>query len=173
MTEELLLDISVSEVGSWRVVRLAGELDVSNAGDLYQLLSDVVEETPPGGMVAMEIRLLTYVDSTGLSVLLAAHKRCHRQGISFGLLYPNPFITRLLHVTGLTEEFTILDENERPKFPSLTGPTTASVLDVPSLPGALGSADDPSAALREEMPLTQFTTRPQASAAVSPLCETV
>jgi anti-anti-sigma factor len=173
MSEELLLNVSVSEVGSWRVVRLAGELDVSNAGELYQLLSDVVEETPPGGMVAMEIRQLTYVDSTGLSVLLAAHKRCHREGISFGLLYPNPFITRLLHVTGLAEEFTILDENERPRPTALTGATAPSVLDAPSLPHALGSADEPSAALRGGMPLTQFTTRPEASAAVSPLCETV
>ena len=59
------------------VVGLSGELDLSSAPPLRELLARVLTEDPPSRIV-LELSDLDYLDSTGLSVFVTAHKRAQR-----------------------------------------------------------------------------------------------
>jgi stage II sporulation protein AA (anti-sigma F factor antagonist) len=64
------LSISVAEDGDGvRVVALTGELDFLSASDLGARLSDLRGQT--GNAVVIDVSGLTFIDSTGLNVLVA------------------------------------------------------------------------------------------------------
>ena len=63
--------------------------------------------------VIVDLRALTFVDSTGLGVLVRAHqlaKQAHRR---FGLVRGHGQVDRLLTLTGLDEELLVSDSAER------------------------------------------------------------
>jgi anti-sigma B factor antagonist len=108
-----LLGIGFSRTGDSFVISLVGELDVSTAptlhADLLRLIDDGVAE------VICDLDLLRYVDSTGLSVLLMAHKRLESQGGALILRDPQPNVRRLFELTGVDALVTIrtaLDEGK-------------------------------------------------------------
>ena len=80
------------------VVRLAGELDVSSADELRELLSDTIRETP---VVDIDLTTLTFMDSTALSVLIGAHREAARAGGSLTVRNPAGHVRRVLDVTGV------------------------------------------------------------------------
>jgi anti-anti-sigma factor len=78
---------------------LSGELDVSVAAKLDVAIRDA-EETDVGRIV-VDLSAITFVDSTGLSILLAAKRR----GDDRLSITPSDHdaVTRLLELTGTTE----------------------------------------------------------------------
>ncbi len=81
------------------VVTLAGELDTSNVGQLYEELAQLTREGVRH--VAMDLGELEFVDSTGLSAIIAAHKRAEASGGELILLAPSHDLRRLFQVTGI------------------------------------------------------------------------
>lgn len=60
------------------VVLLAGELDTSNVGQLYEELAQLTRE---GVLhITIDVAEFDFVDSTGLSAIIAAHKRAEASG---------------------------------------------------------------------------------------------
>lgn len=88
------------------VVILTGELDVSTAGQLYQELATLTQE----GMihVALDLRALEFIDSTGISVLIAEHKRTAAAGGELIILTPHRNVRRVFEVSGLMDIFDVL-----------------------------------------------------------------
>lgn len=80
------------------VVTLAGELDVSSVDEVRSLLTDVIRATP---MVDIEMAGLTFIDSTILGALIAAHHDATASGGSLTLLNPAGHVRRVLIVTGV------------------------------------------------------------------------
>ncbi len=87
------------------LVLLAGELDTSNVAQLYEELADLTREGVR--RIAIDLAELEFVDSTGLSALIAAHKRAEALGGELILLSPNRDIRRLFEVTGIDTYFNI------------------------------------------------------------------
>lgn len=56
---------------------MAGELDIYTAPSLERALLQVEDARP---LLMVDLTGLSFIDSTGLSVLLAASERAHRQG---------------------------------------------------------------------------------------------
>jgi anti-sigma B factor antagonist len=56
---------------------------------------------------------VTFLDSTGLSVLIAGLKRCQSSGGELRLVAPRPNVRRVLEITGLTETFHISDDAQK------------------------------------------------------------
>jgi anti-sigma B factor antagonist len=54
-----------------------------------------------GGRVVLDLTATTFVDSTGLAVLVAAHRRAERLGGRVVVVNVDPEIARLLKITGL------------------------------------------------------------------------
>ncbi len=95
------LQISVSQMVDRTLVVLAGELDNATAPYLRQRLAEVVGEC--AGDVVLDVGLLTFVDSTGLSLFLTLQKNLQSRGYTLTIFSPTPTTRRLIHVTGLTE----------------------------------------------------------------------
>jgi anti-anti-sigma factor len=78
------------------VVRLIGDLDVSNVHRLREALEAIGEPHPH---IILELADLTFMDSSGLGVLLEQTRR----GATVTLRNPAEIIRRLVAATGLTE----------------------------------------------------------------------
>lgn len=102
---EDLFEVSVSQRGETRVVTAVGEVDVSTAPELRQRL----HEQPEDALVVVDLSDVTFLDSTGLGVLVSALKRV-REGDADGelrLVVSRPQVTKVLEVTGLSNVFSI------------------------------------------------------------------
>jgi anti-anti-sigma factor len=100
-----LLDIGVACSDGIAVISVAGELDVSNHQRLRRCLSEVAD----AGLneIILDVEHLTFMDSTGLSVLVACHNRMEGDGGTFSILAPTHIVKRLFDVTGQLAHHTI------------------------------------------------------------------
>ena len=80
------------------VVEVAGELDLATAPELRDALWSAASRKP---LVVLDLRQLTFMDSTGLHVIAAAHKRLPSAGCRLQLIPGPPAIRRLFALTGM------------------------------------------------------------------------
>lgn len=98
---EPLIEIEVTHFDAHIFVALRGDLDVSTATQLRDVLTRLNVEGVSS--IVLELTELSYVDSIGLAIWVTQQKRADRLGIEFLLSRPNPFVLRLLEVTGLRD----------------------------------------------------------------------
>jgi anti-anti-sigma factor len=99
-----IVDIGVTCRDDTAVITVAGELDVSNRGWLFECLHDAIDAGVQEIVIDMEH--LAFMDSTGRSVLMGANKRIRAAGGTLKILTPMPAVTRLLSVTGTLSHLT-------------------------------------------------------------------
>lgn len=99
------LEVIVSLAAGGHEVWLRGELDMATAPELRDELGQLASEDP--APVTIDLSDLTFIDSTGLSVLVGALKLLRQQGGDMVLRSPGPGTRKVLEITGLTEVFTI------------------------------------------------------------------
>jgi len=87
------------------LVMLQGELDASTAGLLFQRFGDLAREGI--SHVALNLAELTFIDTTGLSVIVAAHKRTETMGGELIIFSPRPTVRRMFEMTGLIDYLNI------------------------------------------------------------------
>ncbi len=98
---------------------LLGELDIDGAPELTSLLASVVENGPAEVMV--ECSGLSFIDSSGLSVLIAAQKRLTERGARLVVRSPRPNVLKVIEITRLGEYLNVDDgtaEGRRAPDPS-------------------------------------------------------
>ncbi|MET9481529.1 STAS domain-containing protein [Streptomyces sp. NPDC006638] len=85
------------------VLAVTGELDHHTAREL----SHVVDEAPftSDAPVIIDLTDLTYCDSTGLTVLVAAYNRAQQAGTPLVLVGLNADLTRVFRIVGLDQLF--------------------------------------------------------------------
>ena len=99
------LQVVVSGAERAYEIHLLGELDMSTATEFRERLLGLAAEGPT--QVTVDLSALSFVDSTGLSVLITGLKRFRQQGGDMALRSPTPATRRVLEITGLTEVFAI------------------------------------------------------------------
>lgn len=90
------------ESNQWNVI-LRGEVDISNASKLRSELKAMLNERP--APVTMDIQDLSYIDSTGLGVMIGAYQHMKEQRLSFRLIHPRKNVEKLLKITSLDKIF--------------------------------------------------------------------
>jgi anti-sigma B factor antagonist len=85
------------------VVLLDGELDLSTSPGLYRELERLIARRPPA--VTLDLERLTFIDSTGVSVLNTVRDHALRHEVVFGLRSPSRAVARVLEVTAMWELF--------------------------------------------------------------------
>lgn len=80
-------------------IRPEGEVDISNASLLRAAIDDAFLEKQ--GDILLRFDGLSYMDSTGLGVIIGAYGRMKDNGYSLTLHEPRENITKLLRITGL------------------------------------------------------------------------
>ena len=88
---------------------LGGEIDLYTAPRLHGELVAILSGDEPV-QVVVDMSGIEFCDSTGMNVLLAAHRRARELGGDLELAAPRPAIRKVLRVTGLESVFTVLDD---------------------------------------------------------------
>lgn len=79
-------------------MKVAGDLDIATAGILRQEIGAGLND---GEEVAVDLANLSFMDSSGLGVLLAAFKHSATDGGSFAVLSPGPHARRVFEAAGV------------------------------------------------------------------------
>lgn len=105
------MDLEISEhvLEGHTVVELRGELDLSNAQALRDRLLEIAGREPVS--LILDLSGLTFMDSTGISVLVAAERRALELGGALSLAGPQKVVARVLRITSLDKHF--------PTFPTV------------------------------------------------------
>jgi anti-sigma B factor antagonist len=83
--------------GEWQVVVVSGELDA----ETVPTLADHLEETQLK-QVVVDLTELSFMDSTGLALMVDWHRRLDAGGGQFRLASPRPAVHKLFRLTDLT-----------------------------------------------------------------------
>ncbi len=94
------LAIEVRHTEGRTVVELSGELDLATAPALYERLADIPHHEV--AEVVLDLTALEFIDSVGLSVVIAEHKRMLTSGGALVLQSPTPRARKLFEVSGLS-----------------------------------------------------------------------
>ena len=90
-----------------RLVQLRGDLDAAQATSVCALLLRL--QLRPGQRLILDLRELTFMDSTGVRVLLKAMEHAHCAGAAFSVVAGPPTVMRVLDLVGLREQLDVLD----------------------------------------------------------------
>jgi anti-anti-sigma factor len=85
-----------------------GELDLATTPRLTQYLTTLARTHK--GLVVIDLRQLTFLDSTGVTALVAADSYARRDGWNFAVVNGPPQVQRVLEICGLTEVLPLADE---------------------------------------------------------------
>src|ERR1700733_7152899 len=104
------LEIEIQNSDERTLVTLSGELDASPATSLYDKLSDL--EVDDVQHVVLDLAQVTFMDSTGLGVIVTEHKRLQHSEGSLTIFSPPSSVRRLFEITGLDGVLDIVPANE-------------------------------------------------------------
>lgn len=82
-------------------ISLFGELDESEAEDIRNNLDKILSSLAPMSEVVLDLKNLTFMDSTGIGVIVGRYKKYRPQFISFVIKNPNKTVDRILKMTGI------------------------------------------------------------------------
>ncbi|WUV77600.1 STAS domain-containing protein [Streptomyces sp. NBC_01477] len=91
-----------------KVLTLQGEIDLSTAPGVSARLDAATAR--PGTELVVDLRAVTFMDCSGLSVLCRARERLLRGGGSVRLVVNDSAVLRLLRLTGLSQVFDTITE---------------------------------------------------------------
>ena len=90
----------MEQCGNATVVHVRGELDLTSAPDLREVLLRVLAAAPTTHLV-VDLGGVEFIDSTGIGVIVGAHQRVTRHGGWFTAVVTTPAVRKALQVTGL------------------------------------------------------------------------
>lgn len=99
------LRIEVGNTTSPTTVALTGEIDLTSSRRLREVLLSIANSGEH--RVVVDMSNVTFMDSTGLSALVAARKRFGAMDGQMTIRSPSRGVRRVLEVTGLSRVFTI------------------------------------------------------------------
>lgn len=105
------LTIDSSAQGKWIVVRVDGEVDLSNAAGLRDHLIDQIQQGRHH--IAVDLGGVEFMDSSGLAVLISGLRRTKEHDGALVLISPTASVKRVLSITGLDKVFEIYDSVEK------------------------------------------------------------
>jgi anti-sigma B factor antagonist len=99
------IDLKVDRDGTGAVLRVTGEVDLTSAPRLDDEVTALIEGAVTD--LTIELKGVSFMDSTGLRVLLKASKMIDSNGGKLQLAQPSDPVKRLLEVSGLDTHFTL------------------------------------------------------------------
>jgi anti-sigma B factor antagonist len=99
------LTLTVHRDGHGVVLRVGGEADLATAPQLHAKLVDLVENGTDS--VVVDLTPVAFMDSTGLGVLLAGHRRARARGRTIRVVCPEGHTLRVLRLTGMATVFSV------------------------------------------------------------------
>ncbi len=102
--DQLLIDVRHDK--DRVVLSMRGELDLASAPLLQAEIQS--SEVEAAAVLVLDLKELTFIDSTGLRVLLAAYEGSRERGQEFAVTQGSPQVQRLFSITGVGERLHII-----------------------------------------------------------------
>jgi anti-anti-sigma factor len=103
MTNRFECDIQNAERGAECVLTVRGDIDLASASDFETSLRTALDGSPSS--ITIDLAALTFIDSSGLRVLVSLSKDAQARGTTLGLRNIPRHAQRVLDITGLSEWF--------------------------------------------------------------------
>ncbi|HUD77889.1 MAG TPA: STAS domain-containing protein [Streptosporangiaceae bacterium] len=101
------LKVTSRTQGDHTVISVTGEIDLYTAPRLQSELMTALGTNP--ARLIVDMSGVEFCDSTGINVLLAAHRQARERGGELQLAAPGSAIRKVLQVTGLEAVFSVVD----------------------------------------------------------------
>jgi anti-anti-sigma factor len=101
-------DITLTRAPGRVTLTLVGELDMATTPRLKKYLSTLAH-THQGSSIVIDLRRLTFMDSTGITALVTANSCARRDGWSLTLVKGPPQIQRVFEISGLSDVLPFAD----------------------------------------------------------------
>ncbi len=89
---------------SW-IFEIAGELDLETANNFKDILNHSLDQKMAN--IVLDCTELTFIDSTGLGVLINTYKRIKEDNFIINIKNPKQNFNKLLNITGLNKLFEV------------------------------------------------------------------
>jgi anti-sigma B factor antagonist len=89
------------------VVRVIGEVTADSSAELRQFITDLSQNRPKE--IVLELSELTFIDTSGLGVLVGLRAHARKYGMTLSLANPTPRVMQVLRVTQLSKVFGLKD----------------------------------------------------------------
>jgi anti-sigma B factor antagonist len=103
------LAVEIGSRDSWTVIGVAGEIDLFTAPKLREQFLGTLDQEGADARLVVDLSRVTFMDSTGLGVLIGALRRINERGGRMALVCADGPVLRVLELTRLTEVFSIFD----------------------------------------------------------------
>lgn len=100
------LDFDTNQHHAWTVVSVAGDIDLSNAAQVKSTIDSAIGAG--AAKLAVDLRKVGFMDSTGLRVLLEVHDQLNADGREFVIVADEGPIDRLFEITALHQHLSIV-----------------------------------------------------------------
>ena len=104
------MTISVRESGAAQVVDVEGEVDLGTSPNLRKALFDLVGKK---SRLALNLRGLHYIDSSGIATLIEVLKSAQRQQTEFVLFGLSPAVQDAFRLTHVSRVFRIVETEDQ------------------------------------------------------------
>ncbi len=89
---------------SW-IFEIAGELDLETSSNFKNILNDSLDQKMAN--IVLDCSELTFIDSTGLGVLINTYKKIKDDNYVINIKNPKQNVNKLLNITGLNTLFVV------------------------------------------------------------------
>jgi anti-anti-sigma factor len=100
------LPLGVAAPSTPTTVRLSGEIDIFTSMALRRRLLNALRYST--SMLVLDLSDVLFCDASGLGVLVGIQHRARAQGVVLALTAPRPYMSRLLHITGLDRSLPVV-----------------------------------------------------------------
>lgn len=108
--EEIRLETQIRALSQLAVIDVSGEIDLYTAPQFKRALADTIDDGHRH--IVVNMKQVSYMDSSGFGTLLGATKRVRPDGGSVNLVGCNDAIHRMLRITRLNTVFGIFDDED-------------------------------------------------------------
>lgn len=107
----MLLRVDTEDHDGLALVTAAGEIDAATADSVADAVSSALADGYK--RVVVDFAQVTFIDSTGLGVLVKSHRAAESADATFGVVHPTPQTRKLIRVLGLDQLLNIYDTQEQ------------------------------------------------------------
>ena len=93
--------VEASFAGQQAVLAVVGEVDVATASQLEECLLDLLHH--PLERLTVDMRATTFIDSSGLTALVAGLRRARECGVELTVASPTASVLRILEIAGVDQ----------------------------------------------------------------------
>jgi anti-sigma B factor antagonist len=97
--------------GDVEMIALTGEIDYYTGPRLERAVTELLDGACRG--VVVDLADVSFLDSTGVNILLVAHKRLSRSGGRLAVVCPNPAVGRVFDLLSLRDLLGVVDSRDR------------------------------------------------------------